>query len=81
MSHIWPSETVFERVDLFLDGQGCNFCETELAMWGHRKRRVFTLHGPQLLVVRLGHCPDPDCPGPSPSPSVPGERWPSPRRG
>jgi hypothetical protein len=63
MSHIWPSETVFDRVDLFLDGQGCNFCETALDMWGHRKRRVFTLHGPQLLVVRLGHCPDPGCPG------------------
>lgn len=63
MSHIWPSETVFEKVDLFLDGQACNFCKTELDMWGHRKRRVFTLHGPQLLVVRLGHCPDPGCPG------------------
>lgn len=46
-----------------MDGQGCSFCETELAMWGHRKRRVFTLHGPRLLVVRLGHCPEPDCPG------------------
>ena len=63
MSHIWRSETVFERVDLFLDGQACNFCETELDMWGHRKRRVFTLNGPQLLVVRLGHCPDPGCQG------------------
>jgi hypothetical protein len=63
MSHIWPSETAFERVDLLLKGQGCNFCEAELAMWGHRKRRVFTLQGPRLLVVRLGHCPEPDCPG------------------
>lgn len=62
MSHVWPSETVFERVDLTLGGQGCNTCSTELAMWGHRKRRVCTLHGPQLLVVRLGHCPEPDCP-------------------
>src|SRR5512143_609480 len=32
-------------------------------MWGHRKRRVFTLDGPRLLVVRLGHCANPDCPG------------------
>jgi hypothetical protein len=63
MSHVWPSDTVFERIDLTLEGQGCNFCETDLDIWGHRKRRVFTLHGPRLLVVRLGHCPDPDCPG------------------
>lgn len=46
-----------------MDNQGCNFCETKLGMWGHRKRHVFTLHGPQLLVVRQGHCPDPQCQG------------------
>lgn len=62
MSHIWPSETVFERLDLFLDGQACILCGADLQMWGHRKRRVFTLDGPRLLVVRLGHCADPDCP-------------------
>jgi len=73
MSHVWPSETVFERVDLFLDGQGCNFCETDLEMWGHRQRRVFTLHGPRLLVVRLGHCPDPECAGHHESVSAWGE--------
>jgi hypothetical protein len=63
MSHLWPAETAFERVDLLLEGQECGFCKTELAMWGHRKRRVFTLRSPQLLVVRLGHCPEPGCPG------------------
>jgi hypothetical protein len=63
MSLVWPSETVFERVDLLMDGQGCTFCETQLELWGHRKRRVFSLHGPRLLVVQLGDCPDPDCPG------------------
>ena len=63
MSHVWPSETVFERVDLTLDGQSCNTCGSELAMWGHRKRRGCTPPRPQLLVVRLGHFPEPDCPG------------------
>jgi len=29
----------------------------------HRKRRFFTFHGPCLLVNRLVHCVDPDCPG------------------
>lgn len=63
MSHIWPSETAFQRIDLLLNGQGCKFCEAELEMCGHRRRRVFTLHGPQLLVVRVGHCRNPDCRG------------------
>ncbi len=63
MSHVWPAETAFERVDLFLEGQGCGSCEARLAVWGHRKRQVFTLQGPRLLVVRQGHCPEPDCPG------------------
>ena len=63
MSHIWPSETVFQRVDLLLDGQGCKFCEAELETCGHRRRRVFTFNGPQLLVVRAGRCRNRDCPG------------------
>ena len=67
MSHTWPAETVFDEVDLFLHGQRCGHCRTEVSMWGHRRRRVFTLDGPQLLVVRLGHCPDPDCQGHSES--------------
>ncbi len=63
MSHIWPSETAFQRIDLFLDGQECDFCESTLKMCGHRRRHVFTLNGPQLLVVRVGHCRNSDCPG------------------
>ena len=63
MSHVWPAETAFERVDLFLKGQGCGSCQTKLAVWGHRQRRVFPLSGARLLVVRQGHCPEPDCPG------------------
>jgi hypothetical protein len=57
MSHTWPVGTVFDEVDLFLHGQGCDYCRTELHTWGHRPRRVFTLGGPQLLIVRVGHCP------------------------
>lgn len=67
MSHTWPVGTVFDEVDLFLHGQGCDYCRTELRMWGHRPRRVFTLGGPQLLIVRVGHCPDAKCPGHSQS--------------
>ena len=60
MSHIWPAETVFDEVDLFLHGLRCGHCQTEVRMLGHRHRRVFTLDGPQLLIIRVGHCPDPD---------------------
>lgn len=63
MSHQWPAETVFRRVDLYLRDQTCTFCEANLHVCSHRRRRLFTLQGPWLLVVRLGHCPDSDCPG------------------
>jgi len=67
MSHIWPAETVFDEVDLFLHGLRCGHCQTEVRMLGHRHRRVFTLDGPQLLIIRVGHCPAPECRGHSES--------------
>ena len=63
MSHQWPSDTVFQHVDLFLHDQGCEVCGANLHVYGHRKRRLFALDGPLLLFLRLGHCPDPDCQG------------------
>lgn len=63
MSHPWPAETAFRRMDLYVRDQACTFCETKLHVCSHRKRRLFTLQGPWLLVVRLGHCPDPGCQG------------------
>jgi hypothetical protein len=63
MSHQWPAETAFRRMDLFVREQACSFCEGRLHVCSHRRRRLFTLQGPWLLVVRLGHCPNPTCPG------------------
>lgn len=63
MSHQWSSETSFWRKDLYVRDQSCAFCDRRLHVCSHRKRRLFTLQGPCLLVVRLGHCPDPGCPG------------------
>jgi hypothetical protein len=63
MSHQWPSETAFRRVDLYVRDQVCAFCGTGLYACSHRKRRLFTMQGPWLLVVRLGHCPNPGCQG------------------
>lgn len=61
--HQWPTETAFRRVDLYVRDQACAFCGGGLHVCTHRKRRLFTLQGPWLLVVRLGHCPDSGCPG------------------
>lgn len=63
MAHQWPAETVFRRVDLYVREEACSCCGAALHVCCHRRRRVFTLQGPRLLVVRLGHCSDPDCPG------------------
>jgi hypothetical protein len=63
MSHQWPAETAFRRIDLYVRDQACAFCEAGLHVCSHRRRRLFTLQGPCLLVVRLGHCPDPGCQG------------------
>jgi hypothetical protein len=63
MPHQWPSETAFRRIDLYVRNQACAFCEADLHVCSHRKRRLFTMQGPCLLVVRLGHCPHPDCQG------------------
>ena len=54
---------MFRRVDLYVRDQECDFCQAGLYVCSHRQRRVFTLRGPWRLVVRLGHCPDPGCPG------------------
>ena len=63
MSHEWPAETVFRQVDLYVRDQACAYCEAKLHVCSHRRRRLFTLQGPCLLLARLGHCPDPGCPG------------------
>lgn len=63
MSHQWPAETAFRRIDLYVRDQTCAFCDAGLYACSHRKRRLFTLQGPCLVVARLGHCPDPLCPG------------------
>ena len=61
MSHVWPSETAFRRVDLDVKDRDCGLCDTPMHVCS--QRRLFTFEGPWLLVVKLVHCPDPDCPG------------------
>jgi hypothetical protein len=63
MSHSWPSETAFRRIDLNVQDRVCTVCKGSLHVCAHRHRRLFTLQGPWLLVVRLVHCLESDCPG------------------
>lgn len=63
MSHQWPAETAFRRIDLYVRDQECAFCASNLHVCSHRTRKVFAFEGPWRLFVRLGHCPAPDCRG------------------
>jgi len=63
MPHVWPSETAFRRVELDVKDRVCELCRAHLHVCAHRERRVFTLDGPWLLVVRLVHCPEAGCAG------------------
>jgi hypothetical protein len=63
MSHQWLAETAFRRIDLYVRDQECAFCESNLHVCSHRTRKVFALERPWHLFVRLGHCPDRNCPG------------------
>src|SRR5919109_2791110 len=62
MSYRWPDDTVFSRLELHVEEQGCQTCGGRLRVCDHRHRRVFTLHGPLHVVCKLVHCPARVCP-------------------
>src|SRR5207237_243169 len=61
--HCWPTGLQFDNRVLDVLDRSCGYCRRKMHVCDHRKRRVFTFHGPCLLVNRLVHCVDPDCPG------------------
>lgn len=63
MSHQWPSETAFERVELAVVDRVCRKCGRRTHVCGRRKRRLFTLRGPCELGLEIVHCPDRACAG------------------
>ena len=81
MSHQWPAETVFRRIDLYIRDQVCVFCGGNLQVCSHRRRRVFTLQkgrgswscgwaiAPSATALAIV------------ARSAPARRWPSPRHG
>jgi len=62
MAYRWPDATVFRRLALHVEEQGCQTCGGRLRGCAHRHRRVFTLQGPLPVVWKLGHGPDRVCP-------------------
>ncbi|MCX7804172.1 MAG: hypothetical protein N3A38_03175, partial [Planctomycetota bacterium] len=63
MSHQWPDDVVFRRVELEVEDRACPYCGRKMHLCDHRHRRIFTLTGPLHIVSKLAHCPTPDCPG------------------
>jgi hypothetical protein len=58
----WPEGTVFTRVVLDVEQDGCGHCGRRWHICDHRIRRIYTLKGPVQLCCRLVHCCDPACP-------------------
>lgn len=63
MSHQWPAETAFRRVELNVEHPACPFCQHHMHVCAHRRRRLFTLSEPWRLVLRVVQCPEPTCAG------------------
>jgi len=63
MSHHWPAETAFRRVELDVENPACPFCQQHMHVCAHRHRRLFTLSAPWHLVLRVVQCPEPTCLG------------------
>ena len=63
MSHHWPDDTLFTRIELEPADRSCPFCARYMHLCDHRHRKIFTMRGPVHIVSKLAHCPDKSCPG------------------
>jgi hypothetical protein len=59
----WPKNTVFHRLVLDVEQEGCAHCGRPLHICDHRIHRIYSLQQPLELCCRLAHCSDPACPG------------------
>jgi hypothetical protein len=59
----WPKDTVFHRLVLDVEQDGCAHCGRPLHVCDHRIHRIYSLQHPLELCCRLAHCSDPACPG------------------
>ena len=63
MSHHWPDDTRFTRIELEPEDRSCPSCGRYMHLCDHRHRKIFTMRGPVHIVSKLAHCPDKSCPG------------------
>lgn len=63
MSHHWPDDTRFTRIELEPADRSCPSCGRYMHLCDHRHRKIFTMRGAVHIVSKLAHCPDKGCPG------------------
>src|SRR3954452_9223375 len=63
MPYHWPADTDFAPWELDVLDRDCPACGRRMYICDHRYRRFHTLEGPEQLICKLNHCPDPHCPG------------------
>jgi hypothetical protein len=57
-----PKDLAWTNVFLQIDDPSCPACGGRMHVKKHRRRRVYTLHGPVCYVSKLMHCSDVACP-------------------
>jgi len=62
MARRLPKDVAWAEVVVQVDDRWCGKCGRRLHVCAHRRRRVFTFDGPQVLICKLVHCPDCACP-------------------
>jgi hypothetical protein len=62
MARRLPKDVAWAEVVLEVENRWCGKCGRRLHVCAHRRRRVFTFDGPQVLICKLAHCPDRRCP-------------------
>ena len=61
MARRLPKDAAWTEVVLEVEDRWCGQCGRRLHVCAHRRRRVFTFDGPQVLICKLAHCPDRAC--------------------
>jgi hypothetical protein len=62
MARRLPKDVVFREVVLEHEDPSCSVCGRRMHVKRHRRRRVHTLEGPVVYVLKELHCPDLACP-------------------
>jgi hypothetical protein len=61
MARRLPKDVAWAELVLEVEDRCCGKCGRRLHVCAHRRRRVFTFKGPQVLICKLAQCPDAAC--------------------